>query len=369
MEAAPVQVTALRRRPCADCGGDTEWNPAKQALVCPYCGSVVPGAVAPQGGEVIEHDLAAALRNAPAAARGWQTDTVSVKCQSCHAISVFDAGRAAQRCDFCGSPAIVPYEETRDAIRPGSLLPITQSEPTVRDALRRWYATRWFAPSRLKHAALTDTLKGVYLPYWTFDARAEAHWTAESGYHYYTTETYRDAQGNTRTRRVQHTRWEPSHGHLTHFFDDTLVPGTVGVHGGLLRRIEPFPTEQLVPYDPSFLRGWTVERYQVDLGRAAETSRQAMEAELRTLCAGEVPGDTHRRLEIEAHYSDRTFKHVLLPVWLLTYTYGARSFQVLVNGATGAIAGERPYSAPKILGAALCALLTLAAIAVLWGHG
>ncbi len=360
------EVQALQKRPCPECGGDTEWNPAKQALVCPYCGTVVPGQPSAEGGAVVEHDLAQALREVGDEARGWKADKISVKCQSCQAISVIDRDRAAQRCEFCGSPSIQPYEETKDPVRPESLLPFKVADTTVRDRIRQWYRTRWFAPNRLKKAALTDTLKGVYLPYWTFDAQAFAQWTAESGYHYYVTETYRDSNGNTQTRQVQHTRWVPSSGQLRHFFDDTLVPGSVGVEQDLLRGIEPFPTtKDLVPYDPGYIRGWVVERYQVDLGRAANTSREMMDAQLRTLCAQQVPGDTYRNLQVQAQYSNRTFKHVLLPVWLLTYTLGSRVFQVLVNGFTGTIAGRRPYSWIKITLAVLAAAAAIGIIVLL----
>ena len=360
------EVQALEKRPCPECGGDTTWNPAKQALVCPYCGTVVPGQPSAEGGTAVEHDLANTLREVGDEARGWKADKISVKCQSCQAISVLDRGRAAQRCDFCGSPSIQPYEETKDPIRPESLLPFKIAETTVRDSIRRWYGTRWFAPNRLKKAALTDTLKGVYLPYWTFDAQAFAHWTAESGYHYYVTETYRDSNGHTKTRQVQRTRWVPNSGQLQHFFDDTLVPGTVGVDLNLLHGVEPFPTsKELVPYDAGFIRGWVVERYQVDLGRAANSSKAKMDEELRALCAREVPGDTHRNLQVSAQYSRRTFKHVLLPIWLLTYTFGSRVFQVLVNGYTGAIAGCRPYSWGKITLAVLAGLAAIGIVVLL----
>ena len=115
-----------------------------------------------------------------------------------------------------------------------------------------------------------------------------------SGDYYYTTEHYTDAKGRSQTRQVRHTRWYPSAGQIDHFFDDDLVPGTVGIRMDLLLKIEPFPTSKLQPYDPAFVRGWTVERYQVDLRKASETNRTQMDQAMTALCATEVPGDTHR---------------------------------------------------------------------------
>ncbi len=357
-----AEVSALRKHPCPECGGDAEWNAEKKALACPYCGTVLPWSDGedPLGATISEHPLETALASVSQENRGLKAEKKSVKCESCQAISIFDPDRAAQRCDFCGSPAIVPVDDMKDVITPESLLPVVLAATQVRDQLRAWYGSRWWAPSKLKRSALTDTLLGIYLPYWTFDAHVDAQWTAESGYYYYETETYRDSNGNTQTRQVRHTRWEQSAGQLAHFFDDDAVPGTVGVHTALLRKVEPFPTvSDLRPYEPAFVRGWTVERYQVDLRQASEISKQQMDATIQQLCTREVPGDTQRNLEILSEYQGRTFKHILVPVWLATYTYGRKSFQVVVNGYTGKMAGEHPLSWVKITCAILGVLLAI----------
>jgi hypothetical protein len=363
-----AEATAQKKFSCPACGGEAQWNPARQMLVCPFCGTTAPATVetGPGGEEVIrEHDLAAAIRGIPDDARGWQAQKTSVRCQSCQAISVFDPQRVAQRCDFCGSSALVPYEEIKEAFRPESLLPMKLSEVNVRDLIRKWYGSRWFAPNKLKRAAVTDIVKGLYIPYWTFDAQAHAHWTAESGYYYYVTETYRDANGRTQTRQVRKVRWVPSSGSLEHFFDDELVAASKGVHPGLLRKVEPYPTKELTPYSASFLSGWVVERYQIDPVSAAQHAREGMDAQVRSMCASRVPGDTHRNLQVATRYSGQTFKHILVPLWLLSYFYGRRSFQVVINGYTGAIAGEYPKSWVKITLAVLAFLAAAATVVFL----
>lgn len=336
------QVASARQKfHCPACGAEANWNPAKQALICPFCGAESPATLQTRGADtvVVEHDLAAALRAVPDSARGWQAAKISVRCQSCQAISVFDAGQIGRRCDFCGSTALVPYEQVKDAFRPESLLPLKISESQARDLIRAWYGRQWLAPNAFTAKALTDTVNGIYLPYWTFDAKADAQWTAESGEYYYV------RQNN---RNVQKVRWTPAAGELSHVFDDELVCASVGVDPGKLRKVEPFPTETLVPYDPGYLAGWTVERYQIDLVAAAERSRRQMNEELRALCGQQVPGDTYRNLVVNATFTNQTFKHILAPVWLMTYVYGAKSYQVVVNGITGAIAGSRPWSWIKV---------------------
>lgn len=361
---SPASAT-IGKHPCPECGGDLQWNAAAQSLRCPYCGTVVPWTPAQAADPVtsiVELDLAAALAD-PTVSRDWGSDRREVQCQSCHAISVFVDGKVAQRCDFCGSPAIIPHESQQDAITPQSLLPFKVSDGQVRDLMRKWYGSHFFAPNKLKRAALTDTLAGVYLPYWTFDSHVHADWSAESGYYYYVTESYTDSQGQRRTRQVRHTRWEPSSGELDHFFDDELVPGTAGVHKDLLPRIEPFPTtSDLKPYAHEFVRGWTVERYQVDLRKAAEANMASMRAQVRDMCSAAVPGDTQRNLSVHDQYRGRSFKHVLVPVWLVTYTYGSRTFQVVANGYTGKVAGEWPLSWVKVFFAVVIGLIVAAVV-------
>lgn len=362
-------ATAQKKYSCPSCGGESQWNPAKKALVCSFCGTVSPAQAElnEAGVEVIvEHDLVAALRGIPDDQRGWQAEKVSVKCQSCQAISVFDTSRVGQRCDFCGSSALVPYEEIKESIRPESLLPMKISEAQVRDLVRSWYGGRWFAPNQLRRAALTDTVKGLYIPYWTFDAQVHSDWTAESGYYYYVTVTYTDSDGNTKTRLEQRIRWEYSSGWVDHFFDDELVPASRGVHPEMLRRIEPFPTTtELVPYNAGFLSGWVVERYQIDLVAAAQQATEEMEVEMQRLCSAAVPGDTHRNLQVASDFSGQTFKHILAPIWLLSYNYGHHTYQVVVNGYTGSMAGTYPKSWIKITLAVIAGLALAAGILIL----
>jgi endogenous inhibitor of DNA gyrase (YacG/DUF329 family) len=359
------EAVARSKFSCPACGAEAVWNPEKKALVCAFCGTTSPANVDLTGFSttetIVEHDLATALRAIPDDARGWQAEKTQVRCQSCQAISVFDSSRVGQRCDFCGSSALVPYEEVKAAFRPESLLEFEVSEKQVRDAIKVWLKSRWFAPSALKSRALTDTVKGLYIPYWTFDAQVHADWTAMSGYYYYETETYTNSKGERETRQVQKVRWMPSAGSLDHFFDDELISASRGVDAELLRGIEPFPTKtKLKPYNAGFLSGWVVERYQIDLLAAAQAARTRMDRELEQLCAQQVPGDTQRDLQVSANYSGQTFKHILAPVWLLSYTYGARVYQCAMNGVTGTIRGEYPKSPWKV------ALLVLAVVIVVW---
>jgi hypothetical protein len=343
-----AEISTLDKHACPACGAQAEWNPGKQKLVCPYCGTESPYVIDRETGKAVENDLVKALRELPEEQRGWDTERLSVQCKSCRAVMVFDPARVGQNCEFCGSPALVAYTEIKAPIRPQSLLPFKVPADRVRDDMRRWLSSHWLAPSRLGRASLIDTLRSLYIPYWTFDANALCPWEADAGYYYYVNVPAQDAQGRTVMRQERRVRWEPASGEITHTFDDEPVPGTHGINLGLLRKVEPFPTQELVPYDTAFLSGHVVEHYQVVLLDAAGASKQQMREALEGLCAAEIPGDTYRNLVIHPVYSHETFKHVLVPVWLLTYDYGPKKYQVVANGYTGKIAGDYPYSGWKI---------------------
>jgi hypothetical protein len=366
---ARERVEALDSRACPKCGGKAEWEPRQQALVCPYCGFVLDArnAAADEVAVVREHDLRHALATLEEASRGIERGQRKVHCQHCNADSLVPTDTVADRCQFCGSPEIVAYDAIESAIRPESLLPKQIDRPRAYETMKKWASGRFWAPGDLKRKNLVENVKGIYLPYWTFDAFARCPWEAESGTYYWDTEHYTDAQGRRQTRQVRKTRWSPASGEVRFQFDDITIPATRLVPREELEAVEPFPTKELVPYDTVYVAGWTVEHYQVTLRDGAGQAVAVMQAVLRNLAASDVPGDTYRNLRIAPEYSNETFKHILVPVWLLIYQYRGKMFRTIVNGYTGTITGSYPVSAWKVAIAVLIGLAVVALVALIAG--
>ncbi|MCW1887068.1 zinc ribbon domain-containing protein [Luteolibacter flavescens] len=357
-----AEVRSLERHVCPECGGKAEWDPGKKELVCPYCGTHFPNVgPPPMPGSVVEHDLDATLATLGDKAANVDTATRRVECNNCHAVLVRGAGTVAQHCDFCGSPELLDYQDIQSPILPESLLPAAISKEQAYHAIKAFLAARWFAPNDLKRRNLIDRIHRVYLPYWTFDSSAECPWTAESGTYYYVTVQSRDSNGRTVSRRERRTKWRPARGHVSTWFDDVVVSGSRGLDTDLLRKLEPFPTKDLVPYETRYVSGWQVEHYQVPLLDAARLGFGTMEGMLREMCGREVPGDTYRNLRIFPQFSDKTFKHILVPIWLLAYQYRGKTWQGAVNAVTGTAHARFPLSAWKI---AFVTLLVIAVIAL-----
>ena len=77
----------------------------------------------------------------------------------------------------------------------------------------------------------------------------------------------------------------------------------------------------------------------------------------------DIGGDEQRIDSIDSDYRAETFKHVLLPVWMAAYKYSGKSYRFLVNGQTGEVQGERPWSVWKIALAVIAALIVAGVVA------
>ncbi|MCA9000789.1 MAG: zinc ribbon domain-containing protein [Planctomycetes bacterium] len=334
------------------------WKPSSQSLACEHCGTAEPVERLP--GQVLDHafEEGADLSRGDAPPRP-QADVRSLECQTCGARVSLLVRAIATRCAFCGSGQVVEEESMQRAIRPESVLPLMLSRERVARAFQKWLRGLWFRPSALKGLKGFDA-RGIYVPAWVFDAEAFSQWTAEAGYYYYVTETYTvrmNGRTQTRTRQVRKTRWEPAAGERRDFFDDLQVLASKGLNRELALELGPFPTQALVPYREEYLVGWEAEEYAIGLHTGWKRGQKRMRERQIERCSGDVPGDTQRNLQVDTDFAQVRWKHALLPVWTLSYRFGGKTYSVLVNGQTGKVAGQAPYSWVKITGLILILVL------------
>lgn len=337
----------LSRFPCESCGGEMSFDPDHQKLRCQHCDHLQP--VPLSGAAVEEIDLRAAER--AGVGRGYGVTRKSIRCESCGAITSYDDDKVSVKCAFCDSGHVVQEEDDPSVIAPASVLPFQINRAAALAAFKQWLKKRWFKPGDLVKTWALEEIRGVYVPFWTFDSDTDSNWTAMAGYHYYVTETYtamEDGKPVTKTRQVQHTRWEPAAGRYHQSFDDELVCASRGLEPSLVRKLYPYDTTKLLGYQPQFLAGWEAERYRIDLKEGWAIGRQQMSEQIRAGCARMIPGDTHKDLRVNTRFADVTFKHTLLPVWVAAYHYRKKLFNFLVNAQTGQVSGSAPISWIKV---------------------
>jgi hypothetical protein len=250
-------------------------------------------------------------------------------------------------------------------VRPEGLLPFRVDRDAAAGKFRQWLTGLWFRPDDLSQKSALSELKGVYVPFWTFDAATHSAWTAEAGYDYQVSVQVEE-NGQWVTRYETRTRWEPAEGVHEHAFDDVPVPASKGLPPDLAGSIEPFPTHDLVSYEASYLSGFLAEEYALGAQDALFRAKERMSREIYAACGREVPGDRSRNLNVRTAWSAVTYKNALLPVWIAAYQYAGKPYRLLVNGVTGQVGGKAPWSWVKIalaIAAAVLLFILLASIA------
>jgi ribosomal protein S27AE len=327
---------------CPQCGAGTAYSAADGALTCTHCGYYEPPRkpVVGKGAEEFEFTVETLER----AAHGWGEVRKELQCQGCSAYTSVPPDMLTHSCPFCGSNKVIQRHAPQDVLRPRFMIPFKVENERCRQIVKEWLGSSWLTPAALRQAARTDNFSGVYLPFWTFDAVTRADWRAEVG-HRKTERYYSGGKWQTRTRIVW--RWE--NGHVKQVMDDLLIRGALHLselHLGQIKK--DYDLSALAPYEPKYLAGFQAQAYSVPLEAAWATARQQMREQTRLACHSQASTSRIRNFSMNLDFSDETWRYILLPAYLSTYTYDGRTFQVMINGQTGAISGQRPVAWLKV---------------------
>lgn len=338
---------------CPQCGGNVSFDPGQQALACPYCKHVSPIADLKRAERRVELDFEAALARFDALA---VEELRIVSCSACGGETTLAPNVESGACDFCGT-AIVAVGPTTKAMKPQYLLPFTVAAADAERNFRAWLKKRWFAPGELKKLARVDEpLKGIYFPFWTYDADTFTRYVGERGVHYTVETTRRNSDGQDETVTEVRTEWYPVAGSVGRAFAELLVPASASLPERLTSRLRDWDLSQAVEYNPAVLSGFKSESYSKDLRGGFEDAKDQMRPVIESDVRMDIGGDEQRIFSMDTQYADVTFKYLQLPVWSLMYRFRKKFFAVLVNGQNGEVTGQRPYSAAKITAAVLFVL-------------
>jgi predicted RNA-binding Zn-ribbon protein involved in translation (DUF1610 family) len=350
---------------CVSCGARLEFSPGTATLKCPYCGH--ENRLEQPVEKVQELDFYEFF--ARATEQGESEEKQTITCSSCGATSTVDTNISMNRCPFCGAQLTAPAKASR-LIKPGAVLPFKVTRAKAAEAFRGWISGLWFAPGELKNfASASGGIRGMYIPYWTYDSRVTTQYIGQRGEDYYVTEMYEeeDSTGKvvTRSRQVTHTRWSSANGTVENRFDDVLVLAGKSLPAGIIASLEPWDLQNLVPYSEEYMSGFQAEAYQIDMGEGFEKAKGIMEGVVRRSIERDISGDRQQITTVRSQYDQITFKHILLPVWISAYHYRGRTFRFIVNARTGQVQGERPWSVLKVTLAVIALLFALLIIALL----
>jgi DNA-directed RNA polymerase subunit RPC12/RpoP len=332
-------------------------------LACPYCGHTE--IIAPDSGELEERPLDGYLKRKQAGAKVLEGRSSQVTCSACGAVVLLEDKVATDRCPYCHSHIDHKPEAAKEMLEPEGVLPFKIVQKEAYAAFNRWLHSLWFAPGTLRVFANLGQLTGFYIPFWTFDSMTYTHYSGQRGDNYTVQESYTDAQGNRQTRSVVRTRWTWVSGEVDHFFDDVLICASRGLPENYATRITPRELGELEEFKPEFLSGFRTERYVINPTEGFDRARLIMDGRIREMCRRDIGGDQQQLTSVRTQHVGVTFKYVLLPVWMASYRFHDKAYRVVVNGRTGEVMGDRPWSIAKIVGLILLILMLIAAVVLL----
>jgi len=217
------------------------------------------------------------------------------------------------------------------------------------DAVQRWIASLSFAPGNLKKHADVGQIVESYVPYWLVGAMSYSGFQGERGEDYKDKEAYTDAEGNEKTREVDKTRWHPVSGEVDKQFENVPICGCPALPTGHKTLLAP-------PKEHRDLRSWNEADIgskaliaTIDAGTAFAEARKVMDAEIRRLAEAQISGPKKRLGAVETKYVDVKVQQILMPAWQANYAFRGKKYDVMINGLSGAVTGDRPYAAGKII--------------------
>ncbi len=343
--------------PCPSCGSQLRYSAEDKKISCGHCGYLED--IDDCNDKVVEKSLADAVNQVSS----YTPEDLGKKvfdCGNCGSKFMVEADKIKVNCGFCGSRNVNVEAYDHNLIQPIGIIPFYISRGEAEKRFVRWINKGFFHPSKLKRMAAIEDLHGIYIPFWTYDAQSESQWSGEAG-HYHTRTMRVAVNGKMQTQQVQEVRWQRRSGHLSHFLDDVLVVASAQLEQLHMRRILPYRLEEVVNFDPRLMIGWEAEVYSVEVDEGYQKAEIAMDQIIRQMCSAQLGGETQRNLHIRSQKTKQTFKHIILPVWLASYTYQDKVYHFTINGQTGKVYGQKPKSWIKIIATIIIVALLFAA--------
>jgi DNA-directed RNA polymerase subunit RPC12/RpoP len=324
---------ALHEFKCPGCAGALQFEPGAQQLACPYCGLVVDVNTLAADADLDQAQQPEQL-DLRWTGEVWNDEGMAVyACQSCAGEIVGDETLGAASCPFCGNP-VVMTSKFSGALRPNAVLPFKLGKKDALAALEKHYTKKKLLPKVFKDKNHLDEVKGLYVPFWLYDADAGGSVT------YNCTQTRTWSDSNYDYTETSHYRAERE-GRLG--FSGVPVDGSSAMDDALMDSIEPFDMAEAVDFKTAYLAGYFANRYDMDSQACLPRATERMYATAQDAFKSSVTG--YRSVTPEnasLHFMGGQVRYVLLPVWLLNTSWNGQKYTFAMNGQTGKLVGDLP---------------------------
>jgi hypothetical protein len=314
---------------CKNCGGVMRFSPSGGCLKCIYCGCEEALDTSAVKIETSSYEEWKAVKESDDEKMLGETESVpEVRCNMCSAMVTFPNNVSTMKCPFCGTSLVLSDEKIEKFWKPQGILPFKIEQKECKLAYSKWLKGKWFAPGKLKkELAETSVFKGVYIPYWAYDADSYTEYVGERGNRY--TETVERNGKNVRETRVE---WTMAEGSVNVSFDNVLVAATDTIPVQVRAELNEWDLENSVVYSKEFTSGFVTELYKRDFVECIDVANEYMESEIESKIKRDIGGDLQRIRYKDISYNNVMFKLMLLPIWISSYNYKDKVYRLIVNG-------------------------------------
>jgi DNA-directed RNA polymerase subunit RPC12/RpoP len=328
---------------CPNCGATTRYDVSAGGVACEYCGYSVQVKSENVGVAAAESEFTLDAINKYK--KGFGVQRKVLHCNNCGAEILVEENALSTTCPFCASNQVNIQADLQDQICPQFLIPFKVKLQDTQDLAKSWLTKGWYHPKELATMSAIDKFRGIYLPFWTFSSAISSKWQAEVGHE--RQESYYDISDKTwKTRTVIDWRWQ--NGLVNIKIENLVIPASSHVSHIILERVNPFDMNGLTTYSPDYLAGWQAHNFDITLPVAWDEGKNQMREQARKACYEDINSPHVRNFSMAADFIDEAWRYVLLPVYLTAYRFNEKLFQVMINGQTGTLAGQKPVEWWKI---------------------
>jgi len=329
---------------CDGCGATMLFDPESGSLKCPYCKSTK---AINASKDVTERDFSELQ-----GAEKWKDGIKTVECPNCGAREIYQADEVAKDCPFCGTSMILKMEDI-SGIKPNVVIPFKITADDAAAECKKWLKGRLFSPGKFKKEVNPEKLQGIYYPVWTFDSNVITDYHGVLGKH-----VTRTRSRNGKTETYTTTEYFPVRGQSFDMFDDIMVNGGNLVDDSTVDAIS-FAQGEYVTYSDAYLSGYSANSYSVEPKDAWVKAEQKMREEIKREIMRKHNADVVQSLTMNLYHEGRSFKYMLVPIYVSTVKWKKKLYRQIVRGTGGKVKGKAPISPLRVT---IAVLLGIAAI-------
>lgn len=330
-------MAALQEYKCLCCGGALEFNSSVQKMKCPYCDTEFEmetlSAYDASLNQEAEEDMSWNTVEENTWQEGEQDVLRSYVCESCGGEIVGDENTVATACPFCDNP-VVMMGKVNGGLKPDMVIPFKFDKKMAKEKLKQFYCGKKLLPKVFKDENHIDEIKGIYVPFWLFDA---------------------DADANIRYKATRVRRWGDANYNYTETsyyavtragtlgFEHVPVDGSSKMPDDLMESVEPFNFSEAVDFQTAYLAGYFADKYDVDMENSKERANERIKKSTELTFAETVKGfQTVVPDSSSIRLTNGSAKYALLPIWLLNTSWNGQKYTFAMNGQTGKFVGDLP---------------------------